>query len=110
MQGYNGFMKPNLILIAALCAACLGASLGASATAQTPATAQAPKDIPEPKVERLTVIDESVQINELRVRGESQGVKVAPKSAPAYDISPQSAAKRIDDKSQGVRTWRLFSF
>ena len=104
MQGYNPCMK----LLSLTCCALLCSNICAQ-TVQ-PASAQAPKELPEPKVEQLKTSDDAVQIDELRVRGESKSIKVTPKNAPAYDISPQSPAKRADDKSQGVRTWRLFSF
>ena len=98
-------------LLSLACCALLCSNIGAQTPhSALPATAQAPKELPEPKVEQLKTSDDAVQIDELRVRGESKSIKVTPKNAPAYEISPQSPAKRADDKSQGVRTWRLFSF
>lgn len=91
--------------------------LSGTVFAQTPAPASSPASLPgispstdEPKVEQLRTSDSAVAIDELRVRGEMQKVTVKPKNAPEYEIAPQSAAKRADDRSQGVRTWRIFSF
>jgi hypothetical protein len=105
MQGYNRVMKLPKLTLRCVALPLLSVLFCATATAQT-----APKEQPEAKVEVLTGGDESVKIEELRLRGESQGVKVKPKNAPSYEIAPQSPAKRADDKSQGVRTWRLFTF
>ena len=102
-------MKPNALTLEILASLLLCGT----ALAQTSAPASSPVTLPqtdEPKVEQLRSADSAVTIDELRVRGEMQKVTVKPKNAPEYEIAPQSAAKRADDRSQGVRTWRIFSF
>jgi hypothetical protein len=89
------------------------ATSAASSLAQTPAPtpAAAPaREAAEPKVERIVVQDDAVRIEELRVRGVTQSVTVSPKNAPAYQVAPTTPARPPEDKSQGRRTWRLFSF
>jgi hypothetical protein len=89
------------------------ATSAASSLAQTPAqpAASAPaREAAEPKVERIVVQDDAVRIEELRVRGVTQSVTVSPKNAPAYQVAPTTPARPPEDKSQGRRTWRLFSF
>jgi hypothetical protein len=89
------------------------ATSAASSLAQTPAqpAASTPaREAAEPKVERIVVQDDAVRIEELRVRGVTQSVTVSPKNAPAYQVAPTTPARPPEDKSQGRRTWRLFSF
>jgi hypothetical protein len=89
------------------------ATSAASSLAQTPAqpAASTPaREAAEPKIERIVVQDDAVRIEELRVRGVTQSVTVSPKNAPAYQVAPTTPARPPEDKSQGRRTWRLFSF
>jgi hypothetical protein len=79
---------------------------GALAAAQT----AAPREVPEPKVEHLTIEERDVRIDELRIRGQTKTLSVKPKGAPEYEIVPPNAAKPIDDKTEGRRTWRLLTF
>jgi hypothetical protein len=88
-------MKASTLLQASLCAAAFFAAGQAAAQTDSPA----PKT-PEPKVEVLKTADDSVQIEELRVRGVTQSANVKPRGLPAYEVS----------NTQGVRTWRLFTF
>lgn len=109
-------MKPYLRLFhfSALSALCLSAwaqtAPPAKAPAAAPTSAPAKREVPDAKVERLDVKDDAVLIEELRIRGETKRLSVTPKNAPAYQIAPESGSKPLDDKSQGQRTWRLFTF
>jgi hypothetical protein len=107
MQGYNLSMKPYLCFFQGLLL--LAASTGVFAQA-APANLVTQRLVPDAKAERLEVKDDAVLIEELRVRGETRRLSVTPKNAPAYQIAPESGSKPLDDKSQGQRTWRLFSF
>ncbi len=89
--------------------AALLVALCTSAYAQ-PVSPPAKLGVPDAKAERLEVKDDAVLIDELRVRGETKRLSVTPKNAPAYQIAPESGSKPLDDKTQGQRTWRLFSF
>lgn len=75
-----------------------------------PANAPTQRAVPDAKAEQLNVKDDAVLIEELRIRGETKRLSVTPKNAPAYQISPESGSKPLDDKTQGQRTWRLLSF
>jgi hypothetical protein len=68
----------------------------------------------EPAVQRIVVEDDSVRIDELRFRGQTQRISVKPKmaGAKAYDIVPGAAG---NDPSQhkdsaGQRVWHLLTF
>jgi hypothetical protein len=98
----------RLILAAIL--AISAASSQAQTPAPNPAAAAPSREAPEPKVERIVVQDNAVRIEELRVRGVTQSVTVSPKNAPAYQVAPTTPARPPEDKSQGRRTWRIFSF
>jgi hypothetical protein len=71
----------------------------------------------EPRVERLVTQDESVRIEELRVRGQPQRIVVRPKIGPEYEIlvpapgrDPGSnrAGQRAD--AAGQRVWSVLKF
>jgi len=70
----------------------------------------------EPAVQQLHAEDDAVKVDELRVRGQVQQLKVTPKnsSAPAYEIVPdhrQSAGTASGARdATGQRVWTLFSF
>jgi uncharacterized Zn ribbon protein len=100
MKSYLRFFYGSLLLAASL-----------SAFAQpAPANSPAQRIVPDAKAEQLNVKDDAVLIEELRIRGETKRLSVTPKNAPAYQISPESGSKPLDDKTQGQRTWRLLSF
>ncbi|MEO3712290.1 hypothetical protein [Roseateles flavus] len=94
--------------------ACLAAAAHA---AETPAAPPLPKDPPEPVVQEIQLEDDSVRIEELRVRGQTVSAKVKPKGkAPEYeillgepgrDLSPGAGTAKA---GAGQRVWRLFSF
>lgn len=69
---------------------------------------------PEPAVQRQVLEDDSVRIEELRVRGANQRLTVHPKipGVAAYQIVPEAPERDVsqDRRSVGQRVWRLFSF
>lgn len=71
---------------------------------------------PEPKVQRTVIEDDSVRIEELRVRGLSTSLVVKPRHAAAYEVVPAPGGR---DPSQGrggsqgaagQRVWNVFKF
>ncbi|MEN9538525.1 MAG: hypothetical protein RLZZ126_760 [Pseudomonadota bacterium] len=82
-------------------------TLAGSALAQTPATpSQAAAGSSQPSahnqsIERIRVEGQDVQVDELRVGGETRTITVQPRGGlPAYDVQPRT----------GERSWKLFSF
>jgi hypothetical protein len=70
----------------------------------------------EPKVQRTVIEDDSVRIEELRVRGLSTSLVVKPKHAAEYEVVPAPGGR---DPSQGrggsqgaagQRVWNVFKF
>ncbi len=105
MQGYNPLMNAFPYRLLSL----LIVLLMPVTYAQAPAP-QNNREVQDAKVQEIHVKDEAVTIDELRIRGETRRMTVTPKNAPAYQIEPDTGRKALDDKSQGQRTWRLFSF
>ena len=74
----------------------------------------APADTPEPAVQRTTVEDRDVRIEELRVRGQLQRVVVHSKipGVQPYEIVVREPARDAshERRSSGQRVWRLLSF
>lgn len=68
----------------------------------------------EPKVQRLVSEDDSVRIDELRVRGVTRKLIVQPKlpGAPAYEIGSNRDGRDAtqDQRSDGRALWQLFAF
>lgn len=94
-------------LLTALCAPCL-----AQQTAAATATAGT-----EPAVQRTVVEDESVRIDELRVRGQTTRMVVQPKGGrPAYEIITADGWRDVSEGASstrgaaGKRVWNLMSF
>ena len=56
------------------------------------------RSVPEPKVQRTVIEDDSVRIEELRVRGLNISLVVKPKHAAAYEVIPMPGGR---DPSQG---------
>jgi hypothetical protein len=92
------------------------ALLGSTSFAVKAGTTQAPATPGkgEAAVENLVVEDDSVRIDELRVRGQTQRISVKPKwaGAKAYEIVPGAPGH---DPSQhkdsvGQRVWHLLTF
>jgi hypothetical protein len=70
------------------------------------------------KIERITVEDRENRIDEIRVGGQTQSIKVQPKNSamPAYEIQPGDLARsRPSDGRDGFadkrqRVWNVFGF
>lgn len=103
---------------AALTAALFCWSLACQAQTAPPAAGTPEAALPqrggEPKVQRLVSEDESVRIEELRVRGITRRVSVQSKlpGAPAYQIGTNSDGRDTsqDRRSEGRALWQLFAF
>jgi hypothetical protein len=91
--------------------ACLAALL---ALACSPSRAQdAPRrGVPEPAVQRTVIEDDSVRIEELRVRGQNQRISVQPKNgAAAYEVMPNDDTRGDGPRGTvGRRVWKMWSF
>ena len=82
-----------------------------------PAAALAQERVPvEPKVQHTVIEDDSVRIEELRVRGLNTRLVVKPRHAAEYEVVPPPGGR---DPSQGrggsqgaagQRVWNLFKF
>jgi len=70
----------------------------------------------EPKVQHTVIEDESVRIEELRVRGLSTSLVVKPKNAAEYEVVPTPGGRDpslIRGGSQGAagkRVWNVLKF
>lgn len=63
-----------------------------------------------PEVSVSSIEDESAQIDEVKVRGQTQSIEVKPRgSMPAYEVVPQDAA-HPNDNAAGRSRWRVLSF
>lgn len=112
-------MNPNtptrllLTLPWLLCAAAQAQSQGGS-----PEAAQGGARGGDSRIERLRVEDDSVRVDETRVRGETQSITVTPKSKlPAYEVMPATAnrppstgARDNSASTGGARVWKVFGF
>lgn len=103
-------MRTRLVLLVLL-----GAAL--PAFAQAPAEREKLDPRKNQKIEHLTVEDKSNRIDEVRVGGQSQSVKVQPKGAPAYEMQPTDLARGAGatDSRDGFaqrkqRVWNVFGF
>jgi hypothetical protein len=83
----------------------------------TCAAAQAQERTPvEPKVQRSVIEDDSVRIEELRVRGLSTSLVVKPKHAAEYEVVPApggrdpSQGRGSSQGAAGQRVWNIFKF
>ena len=83
-----------------------------------PREANASQGVPqrggEPAVVRTVTEDESVRVEELRVRGQTRRIVVRSKlpGAPAYEIGTSTDGRDLsqDRRSEGRSLWQLFSF
>ena len=79
-----------------------------------PSSSQVPQRGGEPQVKRTVSEDESMRIDELRVRGITRRVVVQSKlpGAPAYEIGSASDGRDLtqDRRSEGRSLWQLFGF
>lgn len=99
-----------------ICAPCWAQSPSAPApTAGGNDSSQAvPQRGGEPKVQRIVSEDQSVRVEELRVRGQTRRIVVRSKlpGAPAYEISTSSDGRDVaqDSRSEGRSLWQLLAF
>ena len=79
------------------------------------AAAQAART-PEPHVQQTVLQDESVRIEELRVRGLNTSLVVKPKNAAEYEVVPApggrdpSQGRMGSQGAAGQRVWNVFKF
>lgn len=67
--------------------------------------------VPEAKTERIHLDERSAQIDELRIRGETQSIQVTPKGRlPAYEVEPKNAPPSSGRNTGGKRVWRVLNF
>ncbi len=70
----------------------------------------------DPSAQHTVVEDDSVRIEELKVRGRSQRIVVKPKNGPAYEIIPPhngpdiSQGARGTNGAAGKRVWPVLAF
>lgn len=102
----------------AAAAFCLCAPCWAQSPAPTARDAPVAQTVPqrggEPKVVRTVNEDESVRIEELRVRGQTQRIVVRSKlpGAPAYQIGTSTDGRDVaqDRRSEGRSLWQVLAF
>ena len=89
-------MHPRYLILAPLLA-CTALAAQTAPQAQEQAKPEGRKN---QKVEHIRVEDSAVVIDEVRYAGQTESIKVQPKSgAPAYEIQPT-----------GQRVWNVFKF
>jgi hypothetical protein len=110
-------MKPKLAAASlCLCLPCWAQSPSPAEAprAPVPSSSQVPQRGGEPQVKRVVSEDESMRIDELRVRGITRRVLVQSKlpGAPAYEIGSASDGRDLtqDRRSEGRSLWQLFAF
>ena len=95
-----------------------GVAAAARATDAPPSgpAAPLPASPAEPAVQRSVIEDESVRIEELRVRGEVRSIHVQPRGARAYEVLPASGGRDMAPgpgtgrAAAGQRVWSVLSF
>ncbi|CAG1016191.1 hypothetical protein BURC_01191 [Burkholderiaceae bacterium] len=103
----------NAPLAVAACA--LSCIFSAPLSAQEASSTQEP-GTPEPKVQLTVIEDDSVRIEELKVRGQTQRISVQPKGIKGYEIIPADQGRDISDSAgsqrgaAGKRVWRVLTF
>jgi hypothetical protein len=98
-----------------LLAALLCAGLACQAQTAAPAVqAGVPQRGGEPAVQRIVTEDDTVRVEELRVRGQTRRIVVRSKlpGVPAYEIGTAADGRDVtqDRRSEGRSLWQLFSF
>lgn len=101
----------------AIAAAALCCCLPCVAQAQMPperAADSVPQRGGEPVVQRIVNEDESVRIEELRVRGQTRRIVVRSKlpGVPAYEVGTAADGRDVtqDRRSEGRSLWQVFAF
>jgi hypothetical protein len=111
-------MPRRIIVLAAVCTA-FAARAAVAAEALPPPDGSEPLDgRKNQRIERIHVEDNAAAIDELRVGGQTQEVKVKPKNgAPEYEIQPTDLARsRPADNRDGMgsatgqRVWNILHF
>jgi hypothetical protein len=105
-------------LAAAVCCICVPCWAQSPAPPAAERAASASQEVPqrggEPAVARTVSEDESVRIEELRVRGQTRRVVVRSKlpGAPAYEIGTSSDGRDLsqDRRSEGRSLWQVLAF
>lgn len=90
----------------------------AQPAAATPVAARAPAGTAEPKVQRTVIEDDGARIEELRVRGHTQSIVVAPKrgGAAPYEIITGDGSRDLGEGANtsrgaaGKRVWNVLKF
>jgi hypothetical protein len=97
-------------------ACALSCIFSAALPAQEASSSQQP-GTPEPSVQLTVIEDESVRIEELKVRGQTQRISVQPKGIKGYEIIPADQGRDMMSDSAGsqrgaagARVWRVFTF
>ena len=116
-HAYNAAMQTARRLLIATALAVLPL---AAAFAQTPAPAEAAPRTkqarPDKKIERIRTEDAGARIDELRVGGETQEIKVQPKTGGApYEVKPPEGARgtapaSTSNDTNGSRVWNVLKF
>lgn len=87
----------------------------AAASAQAPAPS-APAPAMDRKIQRIVIEDGGSRVDELRLGGETQSIRVQPKAGvPAYEITPTDGARsrpatRDERALPGQRVWNILNF
>jgi hypothetical protein len=74
------------------------------------------REVQEPKVQRTVVEDDSVRIEELRVRGLNTSLVVKPKGAAEYEVVPMPGGRDPSfgpagsQGTAGQRVWNILKF
>lgn len=95
-------------------------ALALATTLPALAAGAAPPDrdraVVEPAVQRTVIEDDSVRIEELRVRGLSRSLVVKPKHAAEYEVVPApggrdpSQGRNGSQGAAGQRVWKIHKF
>ncbi|MFT3720879.1 hypothetical protein [Pseudorhodoferax sp.] len=98
---------------------CLCLAATAAAWAQAPAAEGPSAPGIDKRIERIHVEDEGARIDELRVGGEAQSLRVEPRNSalPAYEIVPNNGARVRPGNERdaapgnaGQRVWKVLGF
>lgn len=104
-------MKPTSLALLAIVVASSPVCVNATETAARP-------EAGEPKVQRIVIEDDGVRIEELRVRGQTQRIVVAPKRGAGvpYEIITGDGSRDLSfgaNTSRGAagqRVWNVLAF
>jgi hypothetical protein len=104
----------SCLAAAALCLCVPCWAQGAAPPREAGASPEVPQRGGEPAVLRTVTEDDSVRVEELRVRGQVRRIVVRSKlpGAPAYEIGTSTDGRDLsqDRRSEGRSLWQVFSF